>query len=231
MQPMLRLACLVIALMLPMVGCETTTMIRQKGYTAMRQGDLNLAHHHFARAAQKSPHDYLSHYYLGTVLLKQGRPQDAQLELERALVLRPYDPEMPERSKDLRDKLAEAMFQQGPVRYDALHNFLDEQARYSGKPEDYIRQARYLAKTGDIDSAKLAYQKAAYFAPKGDATPYLAIADFYAEHNNIPEAVASLKYAYFVDPENPDVANGLRKYGIVPGPTVAVEPPKPELLR
>lgn len=208
------------------VGCETTTMIREKGYRAMRAGDLPLAEHHFARAVQREPEDYLSQYYLGVVYLRQGEPLKAQLALEKALTLRP---DGSPRTGDILDHLAEAMYQRG--RYDSLHAFLAKSASYYGRTEDYLRQARYLVKTGDIDQAKIAYQKAAYFAEKGDATPYLAVAEFYESINNAPEAVAALKYAYYVDPENEKVAAGLRKHGIVPGPTVAAEPPKPEMLR
>lgn len=213
--------------LLAAVGCETTTMMREKGVDALRADNLELAEHHFARAAQREPEDYLSQYYLGMVHLRKNENLKAQLALERALTLRPETSEM--YTGRILDMLAEAMFRQG--RYDSLHTFLERSASYYHGTGDYLRQAKYLVKTGDIDSAKVAFRKAAFFAAKDDPTPYIAIADFYAGLNDVPNAVAALRYAYYVSPTNPEVAAGLRKYGIVPGPTVAVEPPKPELLR
>lgn len=224
-----RLAALMlilVATLLVQVGCETTLMMRDKGHAAMHLGDYEQAAGHYGRAVDKSPHDYLSQYYLGVAHLKQGQPLRAQLALERALTLRPQGSP---HTDDILDHLAESMYQQG--RYDSLHTFLDGSAKYYGRTQDYLRQADYLAKTGDVDAAKVAYRKAAYFARSGDATPYIAIADFYDSFNDVPSAIESLRYGYYVDPDNQEVADGLRKYGIVPGPTVAIEPPKPELAR
>lgn len=220
------LAALVLLMLLGQAGCETTLMMRQKGYDALRAGDYVEARHQFGRAVEKSPQDYLSQYYLGVTYLELGEPLKAQLALERALTLRPQGSA---RTGDILDKLALAMYQQG--RYDSLHAFLARSASYYGRTQDYLRQARYLAKTGDLDSAKVAYRKAAYFADKGDARPYLAIAEFYSSFNDVPSAIEALRYGYYVDPTNERIADGLRKYGIVPGPTVAVEPPKPALMR
>lgn len=220
------LAALMMVIGLGQAGCETSYMMREKGHVAMRQGDPAQATHHYARAVEKSPHDYLSQYHLGVAYLEMGEPLKAQLALEQALTLRP---DGSDRTRDILDHLAEAMYQQG--RYDSLHTFLAQSASYYGRTEDYLRQADYLARTGDVDAAKVAYRKAAYFAAPGDAEPYLAIARFYDSFNDVPSAIEALRYGYYVDPKNRQIADALRKYGIVPGPTVAIEPPKPERPR
>jgi tetratricopeptide (TPR) repeat protein len=226
MSRLLCSGCVLVAAALPLGGCETTVMMREKGLQAMQANDLPQAEHHLTRAVDKSPDDFLSQYYLGSLYLRQNQPLQAQLALERALTLRP---QITPQTDDILDKLAEAMYQQG--RYDSLHSFLASSASFYGRPIDYLRQARFLRMTGDVDQARVAYRKAAYFAPPGDATPYIAIAEFYESINNVPEAIRALQYAYWVDPRNPDAAAGLRRHGIVPGPTIAVEPPKPEMLR
>lgn len=219
---MVALALLLVAL----AGCETNLQIREQGHTARRQGDLAAAEAQYARAAQRDPTDPLAHYYLGLVKLEQGQPLEAQLALEKALAIKSADPEWTPR---ILDKLAEAIYRQN--RPANLHAFLARTVRTYGSSRDYLRQAEYLAKTGDLDQAQLAYRKAAYFAPEGDATPYLAIAEFYESLNDVPNAVAALRYAYYVAPENPKVASMFRRFGVVPGPTVGQEPPKPEMLR
>jgi hypothetical protein len=93
-----------------------------------------------------------------------------------------------------------------------------------------LRQARYLAKIGDLDSAKLAFRKAAYFAAGGDATAYLAIADFYLSLKDEVNAATALRYANYIDPNDPGIPKRFRQLGIVPGPSQQLEPPKPELF-
>ena len=48
--------------------------------------------------------------------------------------------------------------------------------------------------------------------------------------DDTPNAIQALRYAYWVDSENDVVKDRLRGLGIVPGPTIADEPPKPELI-
>ena len=207
-------------------GCETDTLKRERAVNAYDAGDYAAAEKKLNQVMAHHPDEYRSQYWLGRTYLKQDRPLDAQLALERALTLAPRESPM---VGNIVEALAEAMYQQG--RYDQLHAFLDKTATYYGQTRDYLREADYLLKTGDIDNAKVAYRKAAYFAKNGDATPYVAIAEFYERVGDVPSAVVSLRYGYYVDPTNQEVAAGLRKFGVVPGPTIASEPPKPELAR
>ena len=43
-------------------------------------------------------------------------------------------------------------------------------------------------------------------------------------------AVKALRYAFYVYPQHPEIPDRFRKFGLVPGPTLRTEPPKPELL-
>ena len=209
-----------------LAGCQTSIMLRDQGQEALAQGNYQVAQEQFQRAIEKNATSYLTHYYLGLSYLKARRPLDAQLAFERARTLASSTSE---KFEAILDGIAESLYQQ--KQYDNLHQFLEKSAGYYGETDDYLRQARYLVKTGDLDAARVAFRKAAYFAPSGDARPYLALAEFYESLNDVPRAVEALRYAYHVNPQNPEIADRLRRFGIVPGPTVAAEPPKPELLR
>ncbi len=207
-------------------GCTTALDLREEAVLALNRGQLELALDKATRAVEMDPSSAFNHYELGRVYLALNRNLEAQYALEKALAIRPDDPAF---TPDVLDALAEALYRQD--RRANLAAFLEEQVQTYGSTRDYLRQADYLAKMGDPDAARIAYRKAAYFADPKDPTPYIAIADFYASIGDEPNAVTALRYANYIDPGNLDVAERLRRFGIVPGPTIAEPPPKPELLR
>ncbi len=215
-------------------GCEYQTpdvlvtgpMLRQRGFDAINDNNWPRARTEFTRAVEKSPDDAASQYYLGLSELKLNNPLAAQLALEKAYTLAPDDPELTPR---ILDRLAEAYYMQD--RRDVLTNFLRETSEARGGSRDYLRQAQYQLKLGDVDAAELSYRKAAYFAEAGDSDPYVAIADFYQTLGDGENAKLSLKYAYFVSPGDTRVHERMRRLGMVPGPTHQEEPPKPAMLR
>jgi tetratricopeptide (TPR) repeat protein len=224
-RPSLSLAACAVLALITLTACENNTRLREKGMLSLGNKDYAAAQSQFTRAAEKKPSDALSLYYLGITELRMGRPLDAQIALEKALVLLPDDKEL---TPEILDRLAEAMYQQNRV--EQLHGFLDRTANFYSTTRDYLRQADYLVKTGDLDAAMTALQKAAHFAAPGDATPYIAMADFYEAINDVPNALTSLRYAYYVDPRKAQLDDRFRKFGVVPGPTVSLEPPKPQML-
>lgn len=207
-------------------GCTNNVVYRERGYADYRDQDFAAAAEDFQKAVEKDPSDFKSQYYLAVSYLQMDQPIPAQTPLEQAMVLAPDDPEW---TPKIADALAETYYQQD--RLEALYGFLDNMIQtYHQQPRDFLRKAAYLAKLGDADGQKTALQKAAYFAPAGDASPYLAIADFYLAVNDVPNAIQALKFAYYVQPSNVVVKDRLRGLGIVPGPTIADAPPKPELM-
>lgn len=223
--PRTRTAVAVLAFLVTLVaapGCITNNVLRERGYAEINRGDWVAAHAQFARAVEREPSDALAQYYLGLCELKTGEPAKAQLTLEKALTLKPDDPTLTPR---ILNRLAEAIYQQD--RPQKLVAFLNQTVAERDQPEDYARQADYLNRLGDHDNALIAYQKAALFAPPGDARPYVALADFYSSINNAPAATEALRHAYYENPAYPGLNDRLRTYGIVPGPTVGVAPPKP----
>lgn len=213
-------------LLLTISGCVTNTTLRQDGIIFYNRGDYAQARDHFDRATAMASNDYRSYYWLGKTELALDNPVAAQIALERALAIRSGDPLI---TPDILDALAEAYYQQG--RYDNLAAFLQSATDDYGASRDFLRQGQYLAKAGDVDAARTALRKAAYFAAPGDAQPYLVIADFYRDLNDRANELVALRYAYWVNPGHRGLADRIRALGTVPGPTVALEPPKPELLR
>ena len=217
---------LLLAATLAPIGCTNNVVYRERGYEDYRVGDYAAATDDFRKAVEKKPSDFKAQYYLGASLLKQGLAIQAQTALEQSLAARPDDPEW---TPQIADLLAESYYQQ--ERVETLYGFLDNMiATYNQQTVDYLRKAKYLGLLGDADGQKDALQKAAYFALPGDAEPYLAISDFYLAVNDVPNAIQALRYGYYVAPENEDVKNALRGLGVVPGPTIADAPPKPELI-
>ncbi len=171
------------------------------------------------------PNDVEAQYRLGQTYLKLNEPRKAQIALEEALALSIEDREMRPQILDL---MAESLYQQ--ERYDRLYGFLQRAVESYGTTADYLRQGAYLQKMGDIDAAEAAYRKAAYFAKPGDVKPYLALAAFYDRINDPTKALQALRWAYYVNPQSPEVSDRLRDHGEVPGPTIAERPPQPETV-
>ncbi len=208
-------------------GCQQSAInLREEGRLALNRGQAPLALEKTQQAVDKDPSSVRSQYQLGLVFLELDRNLEAQYALEKAHALRPDDPHL---TPKILDALAEALFRQD--RMANLFEFLDKQVKTTGTTRDFLRQGDYLARSGDPDAARLAYRKAAYFADPKDPEPYLTIADFYASIGDQPNAVTALRYANYVDPGNLDAAERLRRFDIVPGPTIAEAPPKPALLR
>lgn len=219
----LRLPLLALAAML-LVGCGfNPNYEKAQGFKAYERGDYLTAAGRYEPVTDQYPSDWEAHYYLGMCYLELGKPVQAQTELEQALITKEYSSVW---TQTILDSLAEAYFRQD--RLDAMYGFLQAQIDKYGTWQDYARQARYMAKAGDIDGAALAYRKAAFFSRNQDAAIYIEIADFYASIADYNRAKQSLRYAYFLDEGNAGIEDRFRRLGVVPGPTTREQPPQPE---
>lgn len=213
-----------IAVVLTMGGCHhpPNALLRKQGIDAYQQKDTATADDRFGQAVGQDPTDWKSLYYLGLIRLDQDRPRDAQLLLEQALELRYKHQE----TDDILDALAQALWLRQA--HQPLVGLLERAIRDRGTSRDYIRQGRYLMMMGDRDAARLAYEKAAYFAADGESKPYVTLADFYETIGDTDRAVTALRQAHGIAPKDTHLSNRLRRYGIVPGPTAALEPLQPQ---
>ena len=211
---------LAVAALMAAGGCQSASYLRQRGVEAFEVGKYERAAKLFTAAADKDPSNWYTHYYLGMAHLNLNRPLEAQLELEMAEGVRPDNSVMPQ----ILDGLAESIYQQGDPA--ALYALLARACNHWGTTYDFLRQAKYLAKIGDADSAKIALHKATFFAPGDDVTPYLATADFYESIGDGSNAVTALRRALSIEPDSTKIKSRLRDHGVVPGPTIVL-PPEP----
>ncbi|MCX5660926.1 MAG: hypothetical protein NTW19_14570 [Planctomycetota bacterium] len=202
------------------VGCqEPNSLLRRQGMEALWANDVARADNRFTKAVKQDPTDWKSQYYVGVVRIKQGQALEAQLVLEKALTLRPREGD---ETQDILDSLAESIYAQNqPANLSAM---LQKAADEYGTVRDYTRQGTYLGKIGDVDGAKLAFRKAIKMAQKDDPQPFIALADYLESAGDTQGAIRALKMAYSIMPRSERLAERFRHYGIVPGPTVPIEP-------
>lgn len=213
----------VMAVVFVLVGCQGPSkhLQRSHGIRYYETGLLSLAEARLAGVVEKDTTDWKAMYYLGLVRLKQNRPLDAELLLERAYRIRQDGVETP----DILDALAEAMHKQHKNNA-KLYAILDGATQRYGQVRDYVRQGKYFGLSGDADAAQLAFQKSYQLAEADDPTPYVAAADFYESIGDVPQAKTALRRAYWIQPGDPMVNERLRRHGEIPGPTAGVQPPR-----
>ncbi len=217
-----RLALVVLAGLTILAGCKTSAGYRGEAQTHRQAGELQAAADVLAASVAKNPANSQNRYLLGKTLNELDQPLDAQTHLDVAAdLLRDH----PDRLAPVLDELARSYYLQGAN--EQLYAFLEAQTARLGTTADYLRLAEYMVKINDIDAAQDAFERAAYFAPPGDAQPYLKMAAFYESINAHPQAVEAYRYALNEAPDDPKVAAGLRRHDYVPGPSLKLEPPKP----
>ncbi|MEM1354513.1 MAG: tetratricopeptide repeat protein [Planctomycetota bacterium] len=218
---LLRLSILTFALLL--VGCGfNPTFEKAQAKKAYDAGDYADAAERYNAVAEYALYDWEARYYLGLCYLELGEPIKAQGQLEQALAVKDDSRTWTPR---ILDALAEAYFQQ--ERYDAMYAFLREAIDQRGTWKDFARQARYLAKAGDNDGAASAYYKACFFSGNNDAEIYVESADFFESIGDFKTAVQYLKWAVYIENDYPGIDDKFERLGVVPGPTLRVQPPEP----
>lgn len=208
---------------------------RLRAWEAYRKGDIAAAKTDFTACVDSDATDLKSQYYLGLIYLKQDNPDAARRHLEQAYALRANDPRarltlepgyaetaVPwPQLNEIGDALAEAIYQQGNK--PQLFGFLGEMVDRYGEVYDHLRMARYMQKVGDHDGAHLAIEKALKIAKPDDPEPLFAMAEFYINVGDRPQAARYLHEIYLMKPEDKRIHERIRQLGYVPGPTLPVE--------
>lgn len=208
---------LLVAAAVALCGCQSNPVLRKRGLDALADGQLTRAEAHLTKAIDQAPTDWRAYFYLGKVFLRADRNLDAQLSLEKALALAPDG----HYAAVIIDDLAAAHFKQGD--YKGLAVLLKKVCDANGKSYDFRRQGNFLAQMGDPDGAIRALRKAAKFAPE-DVQPYVDMANLYKSMGDRTREIESLRRAYMIKPNNPQVNKRLQAYGQVPGPTAGLHP-------
>ncbi len=94
-------------------------------------------------------------------------------------------------------------------------------AKISGpQAKKLILKGHLLARNGDWDGAQLAFQQATSVEPD-NAAAHAELGFFYLRCNNEAEAIRSLRRAYALNPEAPEVEKSLRQLDALPRPAGA----------
>ncbi len=211
----LGLLCLTAMLL---TGCAVpNSSLRKRANQALNDGQPHRAQTLLEQALQQDRTDWEAHYALAR-LLADGNPLAAQIHVERALILQP-DGEI---GDELTALLAQVLYRQ--EKHEQALGVLEQAIEEREVSAAYIRLGHYAATIGDADGAVLAYRQAAAVAQPDDVEPYLVMWRYYESIGDATSALRALRTAHYLRPKDPTLADALRRYGIVPGPTAGLPP-------
>jgi tetratricopeptide (TPR) repeat protein len=177
----------------------------------MWQGRWSDAAVDFEKAATQHPGDWRAQYNLGKCYMEMGEPQAASRYLAIAESLRPFDLE-------IADLYAESLLESG--NQNKLYSYLHKRAKTQQTVRAWTNFAIYAMELDDPDSATSAINMAIELSNGTDATPYIAAATFAQQLGDDELALTLWKQAWGINPNNQIVADAIRSYGEVPGPTM-----------
>lgn len=191
--------------------------VRESGERALEEGRYNDAVADFEEYVERLPGDAMGRYNLGRsyLLANPPRPIQARENLYLAYAQRLND-------DDVFEALAQALLACG--QNEELFRMLRQRALDRQRVEDYMRLGRYALELGDPDQARQAYLTAARIDEGRTAAVQLALADLYAAVGDEERTLRRLRMAYYLDPENREIADRIRSHGEVPGPTFGLKP-------
>ncbi|MEM6749490.1 MAG: hypothetical protein AAF612_03380 [Planctomycetota bacterium] len=205
-------------------GCVNEAVLERRANAARAAGDLDAEIGYVLESTQRFPGSYESQLRLGTLYLEADQPLRAETPLALAHEI---GIDWQARRVAAADLLAEAYGRQNAA--DELARFVRDESSQFGTVADYLREGRSMARIGDHDAAATALEKAAYFADPTDPEPHLAQGQFYESISDREAATIAFRHAYTVAPNDPATAEALRGVGLVPGPTLFLEPPRPAI--
>ncbi|MEM7681348.1 MAG: hypothetical protein AAF288_05270 [Planctomycetota bacterium] len=203
-------------------GCVNEAVLARKADKARAAGNLQAEIDAMEQSARLFPGSYENQLRLGRLYLEAGKPLRAETPLTLAHEIG-YDWE--DRRLASADALAEAYYRQGAE--EDLARFVRSESQQFGTVPDYLRDGEYMARIGDHDAAAGAFEKASYFANPLDPEPHLARGRFFESISDRESATIAYRHAYTVAPDSVEAREALRGLGLVPGPTLLLEPPRP----
>lgn len=226
------------ALFLGVSGCQqeiisSAPSSRAKGIKEYNNGNYADAAGSFRNALRSDPRDYKSQYFLARSYEELQQYQQAiqaykaSLDAQQRTLVGKEDEA--QRLATI-DSLAGCIARSGNV--DAELSLIEQQARASGKPDDYLLVAKVHQHRGDADSAIDALNRGAIADPK-DFNIVKAYGLYLEQVGQKQKAVQQLRKAYVMKGNDTDVNDALRRLNIVPGPALKdedalVRPPLPE---
>lgn len=205
-------------LALALAGCSGKRplgLVEEQGDKAFAAGNYDRALADYLEYVERRPGSGEVRHKLARSLLEVKQPARA---VEHAWVAFDDEP----RNDEYIETLADALYQAG--RAEELNKFLRDQVEDRGRVEDYLRQGKYAALTGDADGAELAYLTAAKIDRGQTMLPQLALGRFYNSIGDRSSALERFRMALFFDPQSAEVYREIRGLGEIPGPTLILPP-------
>lgn len=205
-------------LSMPLAGCATGRplhLIKSDAMDHADMGEYDKAVADFEQYLVQRRDDYKVRFEYGKSLLKVNRPQDARREFAICTEAEPLN--------DLYwDWFSESIFQQKD--FGELTTILEQRCHDRGLPGDYLRLGRYMNKMGHADDALNAYLTAAKIDGGKTAAIQHELADFYGERGDKANQVRRLRMALYLDQQNKDWNDEVRRLGEIPGPSFWLRP-------
>lgn len=205
-------------------GCNTAGKVKRtlalndlqiKAGIAEDQGDWQEAYDIWTEYVDRRPHSAMAEYRLGVVEMRLGKYQDAVGHLRVAHDLQPGNIETLE-------ALAEALVAVGDT--DGLMRLLRESVNEGPEGSGYLRLGRYATEAGLLDEAREAYTLAIVNGRGESAEPYMAMADFARSIGDEDAEIRNLRYALWFDKNSATINDRLSALGMIPGPSLALQP-------
>jgi Tfp pilus assembly protein PilF len=206
---------------------------RAAGMKEFQEGNYADAAGAFRNAVRADPRDYKSQFYLAQCYEKMNQPQQAMQAYKTSLDAQPRTLAGQE-DKAQRITTIEALaacISKSDQR-DAEVNKIEQSARGSNNPQDYLLLAKIYQNRGDADSALDAYNRSSLSASQ-DFTVLKEYGLYLEQLGQGPRATVQLKKAYRMNPNDEQVNAALYRLHVIPGPGLKEEaqltkPPLPQ---
>jgi tetratricopeptide (TPR) repeat protein len=208
-------------------GCGDTitfaTESRKQGLSLYKEGNYADAAGSFRNAVKQDPRDYRSYYYLGTSYDAMQRYQEAIGSYRSALDTMNVTLEG-KNDTQFRRRVVDALAIAVSKSSDRQRQIDNIVAAGKGRetPEQFVLLGKIHRYSNDPDGAIEAYNRAALLDPKD-----FAVAKEYGLYlvqiNQTERGETVLRRAYQMNPRDQEVLEGLRKIGVVPGPSLKDE--------
>ncbi len=177
-----------------LAGCQSPAMqLRNQGLSLYHQGRYQAALSKFHAALQYNQSEPRGNYYAGAADFMLGRYEQAVYHYKLAWQVDPN-------YGNVKSAMAEALIKEGKSN-EAL-NFLEHDAALTGRVTGRLRVARFYARLGDLDDARVNYMKAAVMARQNPAV-LVQVGKFFDRLGQKTQAARYYEQAYRDDPSYP----------------------------
>jgi tetratricopeptide (TPR) repeat protein len=219
-----RFGVLLVSSLVILGGCSSVSKVKRtlalndihiQAAVAEDRGDDEAAYDLWTQYVDRRPNSRLAEYRLGLVETRLGLYSQAVGHLRVAHDLAPGNLEYLE-------ALSSALALDG--RSEALLKLLRQTVDEGPAGSGYLRLAKFATQVGQMDEAKIAIESAIIHWRGDLREPYLAMADFAHAIEDTDLEILSLRHVLWFDPADAMVLERIEGLGIIPGPSLAVEP-------